>query len=78
MHRQVQGVFRRFKTAREFVTPMPVMAQRAGIVLRRTVISNMKGIVIAMEQGKQVASFNVGDSRCVLKDDQIRCAPVSK
>jgi len=38
----------------------------------------MKGIVIAMEQGKQVASFKVGDSRCVLKEDQIHCAPVSK
>jgi serine/threonine protein phosphatase PrpC len=35
-------------------------------------------IVIAMEQGKQVASFNIGDSRCVLKDDQIRCAAISK
>jgi serine/threonine protein phosphatase PrpC len=34
-------------------------------------------IVIAMEQGKQIASFNVGDSRCVLKNDQIRCAPVN-
>ena len=35
-------------------------------------------IVIAMEEGKQIASFSVGDSRCVLKDDQIRCAPVNK
>ena len=34
-------------------------------------------IVIAMEQGKQIASFNVGDSRCVLKNDKIRCAPVN-
>jgi hypothetical protein len=35
-------------------------------------------IVIAMEAGKQIASFKVGDSSCVLKDDQIRCAPVRK
>jgi hypothetical protein len=35
-------------------------------------------IVIALEEGKQVASFTVGDSSCVLKDDQIRCAPVNK
>ena len=35
-------------------------------------------IVIALEEGKQVASFKVGDSSCVLKDDQIRCAPVNK
>ena len=33
-------------------------------------------IVIAMEEGKQIASFSVGDSRCVLKNDQIRCVPV--
>jgi hypothetical protein len=32
-------------------------------------------ISIALEEGKQVAIFKVGDSRCVLKDDQIRCAP---
>ena len=35
-------------------------------------------IQIAMEEGRTVAQFKVGDSRCVLKDDQIRCAPVSK
>jgi hypothetical protein len=35
-------------------------------------------IVIALEDGKQVASFKVGDSSCVLKDDQIRCAPGNK
>ena len=35
-------------------------------------------IVIALEQGKQVASFKVGDSSCVLQDDQIRCTPVAK
>jgi serine/threonine protein phosphatase PrpC len=35
-------------------------------------------IVIALEDGKQVASFKVGDSSCVLKDDQIRCTPVNK
>jgi hypothetical protein len=35
-------------------------------------------IVIALEEGKQVASFKVGDFNCVLKDAQIRCAPASK
>ena len=34
-------------------------------------------IVIALEEGKQIASFNVGESRCVLKNDQIRCAPIN-
>jgi hypothetical protein len=35
-------------------------------------------IMIALEEGKQVASFKVGDSSCVLKNDQIRCTPASK
>jgi hypothetical protein len=34
-------------------------------------------IVIALEEGKQVASCKGGDSSCVLKDDQIRCVPNS-
>src|SRR5689334_14379089 len=29
----------------------------------------------ALDQGKQTASFNVGASRCVLKNDQIRSVP---
>ncbi len=35
-------------------------------------------IQVAMEGGKQVAQFKLGDSRCVLKDDQIRCVPLGK
>ena len=35
-------------------------------------------LMIALEEGKQVASFKVGDFRCVLKDDQVRCTPVIK
>ena len=34
-------------------------------------------IVIAMEEGKQIVSFKIGDSHCVLKDDQIRCVTVN-
>jgi len=34
-------------------------------------------IVIAMEEGKQIVSFKIGDSHCVLKDDQIRCVIVN-
>ena len=34
-------------------------------------------IVIALEEGKQIASFNMGSSRCVLKNAQIRCVPVN-
>jgi hypothetical protein len=35
-------------------------------------------IQMAMEDGKTVAQFNVGDSSCVLVNDQIRCTPVGK
>jgi hypothetical protein len=35
-------------------------------------------IVVALEQGKPVASFKLGDSSCVLKDDRIRCTPANK
>jgi serine/threonine protein phosphatase PrpC len=35
-------------------------------------------IRVTSEQGSSVARFKVGDSRCVLKDDQVRCAPISK
>ena len=30
-------------------------------------------IQVAMEDGKTVAQFKIGDSRCVLADGQIRC-----
>jgi hypothetical protein len=35
-------------------------------------------IRMAMEDGKTVVQFKVGDSRCLLVDDQIRCTPVGK
>jgi hypothetical protein len=35
-------------------------------------------IQVATEQGKPVAQFKLGDSHCVLKDDQVRCTPASK
>jgi hypothetical protein len=35
-------------------------------------------IRVSNEQGGPVAQFKVGDSRCVLKDDQVRCVPISK
>ena len=35
-------------------------------------------IQVAMEDGKTRAQFTVGDSRCVLMDDQIRCTRVAK
>ena len=37
-----------------------------------------QSIVIALEEGKQVAQLKVGDFNCVLKEAQIRCTPASK
>jgi hypothetical protein len=35
-------------------------------------------IQIAIKDGKTTAQFKVGDSRCVLVNDEIRCTPVGK
>ena len=35
-------------------------------------------IQVSNEQGKPMAQFKLGDSRCVLQNDQIRCTPLSK
>ena len=35
-------------------------------------------IRVSNEGGKPVAQFKVGDSHCVLRDDRVRCTPVSK
>jgi hypothetical protein len=35
-------------------------------------------IRVAMEDGKTRAQFSVGDSRCVLINDQIRCTRIAK
>jgi hypothetical protein len=35
-------------------------------------------IQVVTEQGKPVAQFKLGDSRCVLKDDLVQCTPASK
>ena len=35
-------------------------------------------IQVANESGRSVAQFRIGDSSCVLKDDQIFCTPLSR
>jgi hypothetical protein len=50
----------------------------AALLASATAYADQSPIQIAMEDGKSVAQFKVGDSSCVLKDDQIRCTPVSK
>ncbi|HTS55253.1 MAG TPA: hypothetical protein VMH26_18440 [Burkholderiales bacterium] len=35
-------------------------------------------IQVAMEDGKTVAQFKVGDSQCMLVDDQVRCNRIAK
>ena len=36
------------------------------------------GIQVAMQDGKVRAVFSVGDSRCVLVDDEVRCTRIAK
>jgi serine/threonine protein phosphatase PrpC len=54
-----------------------------GIVLVALLTSGVaragdNAIRVSDEQGSPVAQFKVGDSRCMLKDDQVRCVPISK
>ena len=50
----------------------------AAVLSSAAAYADQTPIVIALEDGKQVASFKVGDFDCVLKDAQIRCAPATK
>jgi hypothetical protein len=55
--------------------PSPIAAVLAGSA---TAYADETPIQMAMEDGKTVAQFKVGDSRCVLQNDLIRCTPVGK
>ena len=57
------------------LTHMLIAALLAGSA---AVYADETPIQMAMEDGKTVVQFKVGDSRCVLVDDQIRCTPVGK
>ena len=35
-------------------------------------------IQVAIKDGQTIAQFRVGDSRCLLVNDEIRCTPVGK
>ena len=48
------------------------------LVAAASVHAAESNIQVAMEDGKTRAQFTVGDSRCVLIDDQIRCTRVAK
>lgn len=45
----------------------------AGAMLTAGAARGDGAIVVVAEQGKTVAQFKVGDSRCVLKDDRLVC-----
>ncbi len=54
-----------------------------GLLIAALLVSGLaqagdNAIRVSDEAGQRVARFTVGDSRCVLKDDQVRCTPVSK
>jgi len=48
------------------------------LVATASVQAAESNIQVAMEDGKTRAQFSVGDSRCVLVDDQIRCTRAAK
>ena len=50
----------------------------AALLTSGVVLGGDNAIRVSNEQGSPVAQFKVGDSRCVLKDDQVRCVPISK
>ena len=50
----------------------------AALLTAATAKAGESAIRVALEDGKTVAQFKVGDSRCVLVDDQVRCTPVTK
>jgi hypothetical protein len=56
-------------TTTKLLKSLLIIALLASVTSR----AEQQPIVIAIEEGKHIASFKIGDSRCVLKDDQIRC-----
>jgi hypothetical protein len=50
----------------------------AALLASGAALAGDNAIRVSDEQGTPVAQFKVGDSRCVLKDDQVRCTPISK
>jgi len=50
----------------------------AALLLSASVQAADSTIQVMREQGNPVAQFKIGDSRCVLKDDQIHCTRGSK
>ena len=47
-------------------------------VLASSAFAADNAIQVSMIDGKQQAQFSVGDARCVLVDDQIRCTPLAQ
>jgi len=43
-----------------------------------SVYADESPIQVAMEDGKTRAQFSVGDSHCVLVDDQVHCTRIAK
>ena len=49
----------------------------AGLLMSAAAYAD-NAIQVVNEYGRPVAQFKIGDSHCVLKDDQIRCTPVNR
>ena len=49
----------------------------AGLLMSAAAYAD-NAIQVVNEYGRPVEQFKIGDSHCVLKDDQIRCTPVNR
>jgi len=61
-------------TAAKFLKSLLITALLASV---NSHAAEQEPIVIALEEGKMIAYFNLGKFRCVLKNDQIRCMTIN-
>ena len=58
------------------MTTKTLQALLIGALLASSAAFADQSIEVSMVNGKQQASFSVGDSKCVLVNDVIKCTPV--
>jgi hypothetical protein len=59
------------------MTTKTLQALLIGVLLASSAAFADQSIEVSMVNGKQQAAFNVGDSKCVLVNDLIKCTPVA-
>jgi len=59
------------------MTTKTLQALLIGVLLASSAAFADQSIEVSMVNGKQQAAFSVGDSKCVLVNDLIKCTPVA-